>query len=37
LKVRQRHNERQNDSYMNGDIIQERAALNVHFKQSVGS
>ena len=37
LKVRQRHNERQNDSYMNGDIIQERAALNVHFKQSAGS
>ena len=33
LKVRQRHNERQNDSYMNGDIIQERAALNIHFKQ----
>jgi hypothetical protein len=37
LKIRQRHNERQNDKYMNEDIITERAALNVHFKQTEGS
>ena len=37
LGVRQRHNERQNADYMNDDIIRERAAYNVHFKQSQGS
>jgi len=37
LSIRQRHNERQNADYMNDDIIKERAALNVHFKQSTGS
>ena len=37
LSVRQRHNERQNVDYMNDDIIKDRAALNVHFKQSTGS
>jgi len=37
LGVRQRHNERQNADYMNDDIIKERAAFNVHFKQPTGS
>ena len=37
LSVRQRHNERQNADYMNDDIMQDRAALNVHFKQPTGS
>jgi hypothetical protein len=37
LSVRQRHNERQNMDYMNDDIIKERAAYNVHFKQAQGS
>ena len=37
LSVRQRHNERQNADYMNDDIIQDRAAYNVHFKQAQGS
>jgi predicted nucleic acid-binding Zn-ribbon protein len=32
LGLRERHNERKNESYMNGDIIPERSALNVHFK-----
>ena len=37
LSVRQRHNERQNADYMNDDIIKDRAAYNVHFKQAQGS
>ena len=37
LSVRQRHNERQNADYMNDDIMQDRSALNVHFKQPTGS
>ena len=37
LSVRQRHNERQNADYMNDDIIKDRAAYNVHFKQAEGS
>jgi hypothetical protein len=37
LSVRQRHNERQNADYMNDDIIKDRAAYNVHFKQPTGS
>ena len=37
LAIRQRHNERQNADYMNDDIIKERAAYNVHFKQAQGS
>lgn len=37
LSVRQRHNERQNADYTNDDIMQDRAALNVHFKQPTGS
>ena len=37
LSVRQRYNERQNTDYMNDDIIKDRAALNVHFKEPTGS
>jgi len=37
LKVRQRHNERQNAEYMNDDIVKDRAAYNVHFKRSADS
>jgi len=33
FKTRQRHNERQNETYHNGDIVQERSTLNVHFQQ----
>ena len=37
LTVRQRHNERQNEDYMNDDIIKDRAVYNVHFKEPQGS
>ena len=37
LSIRQRHNERQNMDYMNDDIVKDRAAYNVHFKQATGS
>ena len=37
LKVRQRHNERQNADYMNDDIVKDRAAYNVRYKQAQGS
>ena len=36
LNKRERHNERKNADYQNEDIISERSALNVHFKQSAG-
>lgn len=32
----QQHNERQKSSYMNEDIVPERSALNIHFKQPEG-
>jgi hypothetical protein len=32
--VRERHNERKNEVYGNGDIVLERSALNVHFRQN---
>ena len=37
LGLRQRHNERQNEDYMNDDIMIDRAAYNVHFKEPQGS
>jgi len=37
LKVRQRHNERQNADYMNDDIVKDRAEYNVQFKQTQDS
>ncbi|MFP3156571.1 plasmid recombination protein [Lachnospiraceae bacterium ZAX-1] len=36
LNKREWHNERKNADYQNEDIIKERAALNIHFKPSVG-
>jgi len=33
----ERHNERQKDQYVNEDIVPERTALNVHFKEPDGS
>jgi len=33
FSIRERHNERQNESYYNGDIMLDRAHLNVHFKK----
>lgn len=33
IGVRERHNERKNESYSNPDIVRERSELNVHFKQ----
>jgi len=36
LNKREWHNERKNADYQNEDIVKERAALNVHFKQSAG-
>ena len=32
FKTRQRHNERQNEKYYNGDIVPERSALNYHYQ-----
>ena len=32
FSIRERHNERKNEAYGNGDILPERSALNVHFK-----
>jgi len=37
LGVRERHNERKNETYYNSDIVPERAGLNVHFKQFDGT
>jgi hypothetical protein len=34
FNVRERHNERKNENYYNGDIKPERAPLNVHFRQN---
>jgi DNA repair exonuclease SbcCD ATPase subunit len=33
FNIRERHNERKNEEYYNGDIEPERAPLNVHFRQ----
>ena len=32
IELRERHNERKNESYSNPDIVPERSALNIHFK-----
>ena len=37
IGVRERHNERQNESYFNGDIMLDRAHLNVHFQSCNGT
>ncbi|MCL2426133.1 MAG: plasmid recombination protein [Oscillospiraceae bacterium] len=37
FNIRERHNERKNVSYGNGDILPERFAFNVHFKSCTGA
>jgi hypothetical protein len=37
LNVRERHNERKNESYFNGDVVPERSELNIHFKSCAGT
>ena len=37
INVRERHNERKNESYYNGDIIKERFNYNVYFKECQGT
>jgi hypothetical protein len=37
FNVRERHNERKNESYFNGDIDPVREQLNVHFKSCGGT
>ncbi len=37
FSIRERHNERKNISYANGDIVSQRSALNVHFKTCAGT
>jgi len=37
LNLRERHNERKNESYFNADIIPERANLNYYFKKCEGT
>ena len=37
IGIRERHNERKNESYSNPDIVPERSPLNIHFKQPVAS
>jgi len=33
IGIREHHNERKNESYSNPDIVKDRSALNIHFKQ----
>ena len=37
FSIRERHNERKNESYFNSDIMPDRAHLNVHFKSCNGT
>ena len=37
FNVRERHNERKNDNYHNDDIIKERSAYNIRFKECPGT
>lgn len=37
LGIRERHNERKNEGYANPDIVLERQALNLHFKEPHGT
>jgi len=37
FSIRERHNERKNESYHNGDIIPERSPLNIQFKTCAGT
>jgi hypothetical protein len=35
FNIRERHNERKNENYHNGDIEPERSHLNIHFRQNL--
>ena len=37
ISIRERHNERKNESYSNPDIVKDRSCLNIHFKQCEGT
>lgn len=37
IGIRERHNERKNESYSNADVMPERSYLNIHFKQPEAS
>jgi len=37
FNIRERHNERKNQNYHNGDVVQERTSLNMHFKECDGT
>ena len=37
IGIRERHNERKNESYSNPDVVPERSHLNIHFKQPEAS
>ena len=37
FSIRERHNERKNEEYANPDIVRERNALNIHFKEPDGT
>jgi len=37
FNIRERHNERKNESYGNGDILPERSNLNVYYKSCPGT
>jgi len=37
FSIRERHNERKNEEYGNGDIVKDRSCLNIHFKKCNGT
>lgn len=37
FSIRERHNERKNESYLNGDIDKSRADMNIHFRRNLFS
>lgn len=37
FNIRERHNERKNESYLNGDIDKSRANMNIHFRRNLFS
>jgi predicted nuclease with TOPRIM domain len=37
IGIRERHNERKNESYSNADVVPERSFMNIHFKQPEAS
>ena len=37
MSIRQRHNDRENETYYNADIVKERADFNVYFRRNFSS